>query len=144
MKCFVDTSAYLAVMDRSDRFHSAAAELWELLLGGAANELVTTNYVLVEAIALIQSRLGLSALRSFSTSVLPVLRVVWIDRDTHERAMASLLSQPRRRLSLVDCSSFEVMRNLGIADCFAFDQDFADQGFQLLENSSQDTGSEEN
>ncbi len=44
-----------------------------------------------------------------------------------------MLSQSRRRLSLVDCSSFEVMHRRGIDRCFAFDRHFRQQGFTPLE-----------
>ncbi len=133
MRCFVDTSAFLAVIDRSDRYHVRASELWSRLLGDPQTALVSTNYVLVETMALIQGRMGLAALRSFSSDVQPILQVIWIDQILHERAVAGLLSQFRRRLSLVDCSSFEVMRDLGIQMYFAFDRDFDEQGFQPLD-----------
>lgn len=136
MRCFVDTSAFLAVLNRSDQYHSRAAALWERLLLDLSAESITTNYVLVETIALIQRRLGLGALRSFSTDVVPILQVIWIDRASHEKGMSSLVSQSRGRLSLVDCSSFEVMRHLGIRKFFAFDRDFAEQGFRSLESAS--------
>jgi predicted nucleic acid-binding protein len=37
-----------------------------------------------------------------------------------------------RDLSLVDCVSFEIMRDLGIATTFSFDDHFAQQGFRRL------------
>lgn len=129
MICFVDTSALLAVMDRSDRMHPAAARVWEHLLRDPSHQAVTTNYVVAETIALVQSRLGIAALRAFSNDLSPVLRLIWVDRDLHEKGLAALLSQARRRLSLVDCVSFEAMRKQGIRYCFAFDGHFGEQGF---------------
>jgi predicted nucleic acid-binding protein len=38
----------------------------------------------------------------------------------------------RRSLSLVDCVSFVVMRQLAIRDAFAFDRHFEEQGFTLV------------
>ncbi|RME55690.1 MAG: VapC toxin family PIN domain ribonuclease, partial [Caldilineae bacterium] len=38
----------------------------------------------------------------------------------------------RRGLSLVDCTSFVVMQQLGIDTAFAFDNHFKEQGFTLL------------
>ena len=38
----------------------------------------------------------------------------------------------RRRLSLVDCTSFEIMRRHGITAALSLDADFAQQGFRLL------------
>ncbi len=45
--------------------------------------------------------------------------------------MAALCAAGRRRLSLVDCTSFEVMRRHGIEEALALDDDFARQGFGL-------------
>ena len=128
MNCFVDTSAFLAFLDRDDDNHSNAAEIWKLLLCGSAS-LATTNYVVVEILALAQRRLGLQAVRAFQGSIKPVLTVHWVDSGLHEAAVAGLLSQSRRRLSLVDCVSFEFMRRSGITHYFAFDRHFGEQGF---------------
>ena len=46
--------------------------------------------------------------------------------------MEALLVVNHRKLSLVDCASFETMRRLGIQKVFTFDRHFADQGFQVL------------
>ena len=134
MKLFVDTSAFLALLNRSDRYHAAAAGIWKELLSNSLPDLFTTNYVLLETTALIQRRLGIEALRAFSTRVHPILHIVWIDRDLHGQGLSTLLSQGHRRLSLVDCLSFEVMRRFNIDKAFAFDRDFSKQGFQLLES----------
>jgi predicted nucleic acid-binding protein len=55
--------------------------------------------------------------------------VHWVTKEEHERAAAALLVADRRRLSLVDCVSFEVMRRLDVRECLAFDQYFVEQGF---------------
>jgi predicted nucleic acid-binding protein len=128
---FVDTSALLAVADRADTNHAKAKMLWQRLLeSGAA--LLTTNYVLVETSALVQHRYGLDALRALAHEVLPALEIEWVGPDDHAAALAAVLASDRRHLSLVDCTSFEVMRRLGIPSAFAFDRHFADLGFVLL------------
>ncbi len=132
MRCFVDTSALLAVLDRSDTSHSQAARLWRQLLGDNSNRLFTTNYVLLETVTLVQSRLGLPALRAFSADLLPVLTIIWVDPELHGKGLAGVLAQSQSRLSLVDCTSFEAMRKLGIQTCFAFDNHYEEQGFHQL------------
>jgi predicted nucleic acid-binding protein len=42
------------------------------------------------------------------------------------------LAAPRRRVSLVDWASFELMRRRGIERAFAFDRDFSTQGFEIV------------
>ena len=131
MALFVETSALFAVFDADDQNHARARAVWVEVLG-RRELLITTNYVVVESFALAQRRLGLDAVRALHTDVLPVLRVEWVDRPLHEAGVAALLTAGRRGLSLVDCVSFEVMRRLGLQTAFAFDQDFAEQGFQCV------------
>lgn len=133
-KVFVDTSAFLAVLDASDRCHAQAASIWkELIRTGTI--LVISSYVLVESCAVIQRRLGMEALRLFCTNVYPGLKVFWVEPDLHAAGVDAVLAAGRRRLSLVDCVSFAVMRRSGINTAFTFDPHFAEQGFEILGNS---------
>jgi predicted nucleic acid-binding protein len=131
MSLFVDTSALLAFLDRDQPRHQEVLDAWE----GAVRDrrvLFTSNYVLVETFALVQRRLGLEALRGFASVLVPMLQVVWIDEQAHASAASALFTAGRRNLSLVDCTSFESMRRLGLTQVLALDEDFARQGFELL------------
>lgn len=128
---FVDTSALYAALNAGDENYSVAGNRWAKLLEGD-EELLTSNYVLLETIALVGHRMGLSALRDFQTNFVPALDVVWVDETLHQQAVASLLTAGRRDLSLVDCVSFELMRRLGLQTAFAFDVHFVQQGFDCL------------
>lgn len=128
MSIYVDTSALFAVLDRDDLCHPAAEAIWIRLVQEGAG-LVCTNYILVEASALIQRRLGAKALRVFQEDMVPVLRVHWVDEPVHAAAVQMLLDSKSRSLSLVDCVSFVVMRRLGLDTAFAFDRHFQSQGF---------------
>ncbi len=131
MTTFVDTSAFFAILDADDQMHSQARKEWERLLETDAS-FRTTNYVLVETAALLQSRIGMDGLRVFAADVVPVLDIIWVDAGMHLSAHHSLLVASRRDLSLVDCASFEAMRRLGIDNAFCFDAHFAQQGFRVL------------
>jgi predicted nucleic acid-binding protein len=125
---FVDTSAWLALVDADEERHGEAAVVWRFLLERDA-PLVTTNYVLVETYALTQRRLGQAAVRVLADELLPVAEVEFVGRDTHDRAMAAVIAANRRDLSLVDAVSFDVMRRRGISRAFAFDRHFTEAGF---------------
>ena len=125
---FVDTSAIYAVLDRDDHEHNLAKETWGLLLD-SQETMLTSNYVLVECCALAQHRLGLEAVRAIEEEMRPMIKVQWVDEQVHRIAMAALLAARRRKLSLVDCSSFEVMRQRQVRRAFAFDQHFVEEGF---------------
>lgn len=131
MSTFVDTSALLAVLDADDARHARATRTWARLLSGGAR-LVTTSYVLVETFALAQARLGLEAVQTLHADIVPVLQVIWIDEVLHRTAMTALLTARKRDLSLVDCVSFEAMRQAGAAEVFAFDRHFVQQGFSIV------------
>ncbi len=131
MTAFIDTSAFFAVLDADDRMHPPASAEWQRLLENGTT-LRTTNYVLVEASALLQKRIGMEGLRAFAADLLPVLDVIWVDEGIHLSAENSLLVSARRDLSLVDCASFEAMRRLRIEQVFCFDPHFAEQGFKVL------------
>jgi predicted nucleic acid-binding protein len=127
----VDTSALYAVLDRDDRNHAAAKATWTRLLE-ADETLLVTNYLVVETTALLQHRLGLEAVRVLCGDVLPALDVYWITEADHLHAQNALLATDRRRLSLVDCSTFHVMRSRMVRTAFVFDPHFHEQGFDVL------------
>jgi len=125
---FVDTSAFFAVIDSDDDNHAAGAQTWKLLLESGVS-LVTSSYVLVETAALLQNRLGMPAVRLFQQDIVPLLSVEWINADQHHAGMEAVIAASRKKLSLVDCVSFQIMRRLGIRGAFCFDGHFPEQGF---------------
>jgi len=131
VRVYADTSALHVLLDGDDAQHEAATRVWEQLRRSDA-VLATTNYVVVETLALCQRRLGMLAARLFAEEFAPVLAVEWVDQTTHEVGVAAMLAANRRDLSLVDCVSFEVMRRLGIRRAFAVDEHFREQGFEVV------------
>jgi predicted nucleic acid-binding protein len=128
---FVDTSALYAVLDRDDQNHHLAKNTWGTLLQ-QDDPLIVTNYVVVETTALVQHRLGMEAVRVLCGDILPALDMHWIGEDEHRHAQNALLAADRRKVSLVDCSSFHVMRSRMVRTAFAFDPHFREQGFEVL------------
>ncbi|MGH2357022.1 MAG: type II toxin-antitoxin system VapC family toxin [Candidatus Limnocylindria bacterium] len=126
----VDTSALHALLDRRDPEHEQARQTFQDLV--KTHALLTHNYMVLEAIALTQRRLGMSAVRALSEGILPVIEHHWVRPGLHERAMAALLAAERSSISLVDWTSFELMRELNVRTAFAFDADFRAHGFELV------------
>lgn len=129
---FVDTSALYAILDADDDCHADAASGWLRLLDGIEDSVfsgVTHCGVLVETTALVQRRLGMAATRQLHDDLLAVLTVERVDEALHERALTALLAAANRDISLVDWTSFELMRTSGINHALAFDSDFDEQGF---------------
>jgi len=127
---FVDTSALLAFLDSdAARHEEVVASSVEIFRERRA---VTHNYVLIETEALARRRLGARVARRLLEDVAPVLEVVWVDAALHEAAVTAHLRSLRRRSSLVDHVSFELMRRRGMRSALALDHDFGREGFDLV------------
>jgi predicted nucleic acid-binding protein len=128
---FLDTSGLIAVLDSDDRFHQPACDIWAYWNTHDV-ALRTSNYVVLESNALVQRRLGMEALRVLHEYLLAPVDVVWVSRDLHHIAMKNLWAANRRRLSLVDCTSFEMMHDMDLRGVFTFDHHFTERGFICL------------
>jgi predicted nucleic acid-binding protein len=131
MNIFVDTSGILAILDNNEPNHPTADKIWQRLLD-ETDQFITTNYIIAEASAVIQRRLGMAATRVFLQQMTPVFQISWIDADLHHQAIQGFVMINRRQLSLVDCVSFAVMRKQNITSALAFDPHFEEQGFTCL------------
>ena len=131
MNVFVDTSGFLAILDADDINHLKAKREWNNIISTGTN-LFCNNYILVETFALIQHRLGMKAVRVLEEDILPLVHIEWIKESTHKAGMSAFLTASKRKLSLVDCVSFETMRDLGLKVAFGFDSHFRDQGFECI------------
>ncbi len=129
MSVLVDSSALYALLDADDQNHRSARRF--LQAEGSRTQFITHQYVLVEAIALVQRRIGIKGVRDLDRLV-GMADVLPVDRDLHDRAFAALLGADRRSVSLVDWTSFILMRDLHIDTAFTFDRDFASHGFDVI------------
>lgn len=134
MNTFIDTAAFLAVLNANDHFHLFAKQSWEEMLTSDST-LFSSNYVILETTALLQHRFGVEAVRLFESDILPIIEIVWVEGTVHKQGMSALLAANRRNLSLVDCTSFEIMRQTGLDTVFTFDPHFREQGFSVIPES---------
>jgi predicted nucleic acid-binding protein len=61
-----------------------------------------------------------------------LLQVHWVTESEHQAGVQALMIAGRRKLSLVDCISFKVMRARSARVAFAFDEHFVEQRFEVL------------
>ncbi len=127
MIVFVDTSAIIALVDEKDSRHSDAIRIFRAL---EEADLVTTNYVEIETLAVARRQLGAETTHQLIDSFFPLLDTRWVDEGTHAIAL-SAYRQSAGRASVVDHVSFAVMRREQIKHAFAFDRDFDAQGFLM-------------
>ena len=131
-KIFVDTSAFYALLDRSDPHYGDASALWPDLLEDHIT-LVTSNYVIWETIGLLQKRIGFEAARLWYKDILGVMEVEWVNPEIHQRSYELWLNLGRRHVSLVDCVSFVTMHQREIEVAFCFKHHFIDYGFTFVD-----------
>ena len=96
--------------------------------------LTVTDLVLAELHGLTLGRVGpapaLELIERIVTSARVELASAGVD-GLHD-ALDLLRARPGRRISLVDATSFVVMRSAGIETCFTLDGDFAAEGFATV------------
>lgn len=129
---FIDTSAFYALMDRSDSYHEKAKKLWAFLLDKNSS-FKTTSYIIIETLALIQSRLGFEAAQLYSSDILGLVDILWVDEPRHNLAFELWLGLRRKKFSPVDCVSFITMRHYSLENVFGCDRHFGEQGFKILD-----------
>jgi predicted nucleic acid-binding protein len=129
-RLFVDTSAWYAYLNRKDPGHAAVAAAlapWE-------GRIVLTDYVFDELMTLLRMRIGHEAavrvgelLRSGEVGVLAN-----VEPEDFERAWRQFRREKDKQYSFTDCTSFAVMRRLGIRTAAALDVHFQQAGFEVL------------
>ena len=131
MSTFIDTSAFMAILDADDPNHESAKRVW-IDLVSRKEPMLTSSYVVVETASILHSRHGVSAVRWLQSDMLPVVHIEWVDKPLHEAGMSAVLAGTRHGPSLVDCISFEIIARRDIVSVLAYDRHFDDRGLGLL------------
>jgi len=130
---FVDTAAWIALVNANDGLHTAALQEMASLRSRKA-PLLTTEFVLLEvadalAAPLLRNRTVsfLEALRRLSVlQILPVSSMLFAD------GWALYRQRPDKEWGLTDCISIAVMNQAGIFEAFTSDHHFEQAGFVKL------------
>ena len=125
-----DSSAILALLDADDADHEPAVAVAERI-AEEDRPCFVTNYVDVEAHALLLRKLGRALAREWLLSgSLPVVRATSCDE---QRAKEILAQHADQNWSLCDAISFAVMDRIEARTAFSFDRHFGQYGrFRVL------------
>ena len=121
MSVFVDTSVWYAAADRGDASNARAKAIL-----AEGEPLLTSDHVLIETWTLLRHRIDRRAAERFWDGLRSgVAGIELVGAADLEAAWAIGLSYRDQDFSIVDRTSFAVMRRLGIERAASFDDDFA-------------------
>lgn len=127
---FVDTGAWLAVLDPRDQHYQAAVACYRDVLE-QYSRLVTTNLVIAETYICVLKAAGHRQAIAFLDIIERSARIecLWSDRELESQARDILRRYSDQDFSYTDAVSFALMKRLNIVEAFAFDRHFAVMGF---------------
>lgn len=129
-EAFVDTSFVIALINKSDQYHSRATQLAARF---DKRPLVTTDAVLLEignALARNFKAQSVQIIEHFVTS--DEIQIVALNAELFRRAFELYRSHDDKAWGLVDCISFIVMKDLKLTQSLTADKDFEQAGFEVL------------
>ncbi len=127
---FVDTGAWVALRYGRDQHHGRARTLLRRLRADGIG-LVTTEWVMAEAVTLLKARGAVDHALALGEAI-QAGRLGYLVESTAERrhgAWELFVRYRDRPVGWVDCASFAVMEELGLGQFFGFDEDFVRAGF---------------
>ncbi len=127
---FLDTGIFIAFLDRSDRYHAAAARLF----AHPPKRWFTSLAVVSETYGWFVHRLGEEAARTFRLALaeLPRLELLPIDADHHAAVIRKLERMRGHKLTYVDASSLVFLNRFRIGEVWGTDPDLALDGVRVL------------
>lgn len=133
LKVFVDTAAWIALLNVSDALHSKAKQVMNELIQQKVL-LITTEFVLLE----VADALSIPAIRSQTVGFinglrqLSILEIIPVSQTLFVESWTLYSQRLDKEWGLTDCTSFVVMTQQKITQCFTSDRHFEQAGFVKL------------
>jgi predicted nucleic acid-binding protein len=132
---FVDTSGWVCIVDQDDPLHRQARTLYKRAIS-QKRQLVTTNYIIAELVALLESRNLVTRQEIFAfvdhIKLAPTISIVHVDTNTDDEAWQLLKNRADKAWSLVDATSFVIMQRMQLPEALTTDHHFTQAGFIRL------------
>jgi predicted nucleic acid-binding protein len=127
---FLDSGIFIAFLDRSDRFHTAAVTLFS----NPPRRCHTSLAVISETYGWFLHRLGEDAARTFRLALadLPWLTLQSLDADLHTAVVSKLERLRGHKLTYVDASSLVFLSRLRIREVWGTDRDLSLEGAHVV------------
>jgi len=130
---FVDTVAWIALVNTRDSLHDKAKEVFARLR--AQNyQFVTTEFVLLEFANALSAPLFRKSASNFIEGLrnMSEVEIVAASSDLFAKGFRLYQNRSDKEWSIVDCASFVVMEEKQIVEAFTSDHHFAQAGFTVL------------
>lgn len=129
---FIDSSAFLALLDKNDENYNAAKKILKNLQKKKVR-LFTINFVIAESHALILSVLGVDVARKFLSEIeKSAISIIRVEEEDEMKAREIIFAYQDKNFSLVDAISFAVMEKFDASLAFTFDKHFKQYGLEAL------------
>jgi predicted nucleic acid-binding protein len=127
---YLDTGIFIAFLDRSDRYHAQAVQLF----AAPPRRWYSSFGVVSETYGWFLHRLGEDAARTFRLALadLPRLRLVAADGPLHDAIVHKLDHLRGHKLTYVDAGSLVVLERHGIRDVWGTDADLGLEGARVV------------
>lgn len=131
--CFVDTVCWIALLNRKERLHEEADNLYKNLMK-SGYYLLTTSAVLDETANALSDPLFKPSVITLFQKIEKSSRVeiTFVDDVLWSKGWDLYRSRLDKGWSLTDCISFEVMREKNIRDALTGDHHFEQAGYEIL------------
>lgn len=132
-KVFIDTSGFYALLVRNDIAHSKAVS-WMQKFQESGHHAVTSDYVMDETSTLFKAR-GAGHLAEVLFDLIEqssALTMHYIDEPGFLGARDFFLKHHDKTFSFTDCTSFTLMRKMGIKEALTTDHHFIQAGYAAL------------
>jgi predicted nucleic acid-binding protein len=128
-RLFVDTSALLTLLDRSDPRHQVTKDAFADMI---LDDLLTHGYVVAESIAVARRRFGVDGAKALIDDLLPVIELVPVDPAMHAAAQARYRAALPSGTSFVEQISLAVISRERVDAVFALDAGLGSPGVALI------------
>ncbi len=133
----VDADGFVAIVKEDDANHEKARQYYSRIDTLPVN-LITTNYVIAEAITVISQRVSHEVAVDFIATVTAEpspITILDIDNTfVRKKAIPLFKSQKSKNVSFVDCINMAVLREHDCLCIFSFDAAYKTNGFMLIED----------
>lgn len=127
---FVDTSAFYAIVNKGEAYHSKITEF----IKNNKCLLVTTNLVFAETISLITKRLGKNVAADFGSGLRNSerLNIYYLSENYQKEAWDLFVYYKDKDFDYIDATCFTFMKKMDINKVLSFDRHFKQMNFEIL------------